>query len=50
MPRCPHCGAEVEKPVKSWVMRPRKRKGASVLIELYECPNGHRFRTGRKIG
>ncbi len=49
VPKCPKCGAEVEKPIKSWTMSPKKRRGPTILIELYECPNGHKFRTGRKV-
>lgn len=43
MPKCPICGAEVEKPVKVWILKPKKRdKG--VKIGLFVCPNGHKFR------
>jgi len=51
MAKCPNCGTEVEKPVKSWTMKPKKRRGPTILIELYECPKcGTKFRTGKKIG
>ncbi|RLI13894.1 chorismate-binding protein [Candidatus Bathyarchaeota archaeon] len=51
MAKCPNCGTEVEKPVKSWQMKPKRRKGPTILIELYECPKcGTKFRTGKKIG
>ncbi len=42
MPKCPKCGAEVDKPIKTWVLAPKGRKG--VVIGLYKCPNGHYFR------
>ena len=47
MPRCPICGAEVDKPEKTWVLRPRNRK-KGIVIGLFRCPNGHVFRA--KIG
>ncbi|OYT60524.1 MAG: chorismate-binding protein [Thermoprotei archaeon] len=42
MPKCPKCGAEVEKPIKTWVLAPKGRKG--VKIGLFKCPNAHYFR------
>ena len=48
--KCPNCGAKVGKPIKSWTMRPKKRKSPIILIELYECPNcGQKFRIGREV-
>jgi len=42
MPKCPKCGAEVVKPIKTWILAPKGRKG--VIIGLFKCPNGHYFR------
>lgn len=46
MPKCPICGAEVHEPVKTWVLKPKNRRG--VIIGLFKCPNGHYFRA--KVG
>jgi len=47
MVRCPKCGAEVEKPVKTWQLAPKGRK--PVTIGLFKCPNcGAYFRKGVK--
>ena len=49
MVKCPNCGAEVSKPIKSWSMKPRRRSGPEIKISLYECPKCHtKFRTGEK--
>ncbi|UXD21471.1 chorismate-binding protein [Ignicoccus pacificus DSM 13166] len=46
MPKCPKCGAEVDQPIKTWLLAPKGRKG--VIIGLFRCPNGHYFRA--KVG
>jgi len=43
MVKCPVCGAEVEKPIKVWELKPRNR-AKGVKIGLFKCPNGHYFR------
>ena len=44
---CPKCGAEVEAPIKTWVLAPKGRKG--VVIGLFKCPRcGATFRKGIK--
>ncbi len=42
MAKCPKCGEEVAKPIKTWVLAPKGRKG--VKIGLFQCSNGHYFR------
>mgnify|MGYP000194439455 FL=1 len=47
MPKCPKCGTEVEKPIKTWQLAPKGRK--PVTIGLFKCPNcGTFFRKGVK--
>ena len=46
MAKCSKCGAEVEKPTKTWVLTPKSRE--PVTIGLYKCPEGHSFRAGVK--
>jgi len=49
MAKCPKCGTEVTKPIKTWTMKPKRRAGPEIEISLYECPNcGAKFRIGRK--
>jgi len=45
MAKCPYCGTEVEKPIKSWTLAPKSKK-SSVTIGIFRCPNcGKYFRT-----
>ena len=44
MPRCPVCGAKVDKPIKIWELKPKNRHGNGVKIGIFICPNGHKFR------
>ena len=48
MAKCPRCGMEVDKPIKTWVLKPKSRETKGVIIGLFRCPNGHYFRV--KLG
>ncbi|MHC1628859.1 MAG: chromatin protein Cren7 [Candidatus Nezhaarchaeales archaeon] len=43
MARCPNCGAEIEKPIKTWELAPKGKK--PITIGLFKCPGcGKYFR------
>ncbi|RLE95128.1 MAG: chorismate-binding protein [Thermoprotei archaeon] len=47
MYKCPKCGADVEKPLKTWQLAPKGRK--PVTVGLFKCPKcGAYFRKGVK--
>ncbi|MBS7644236.1 chorismate-binding protein [Candidatus Bathyarchaeota archaeon] len=48
MAKCPKCGAEVSTPVKTWTISPKKKKGPTLVIELYSCTCGNKFRVPKK--
>ncbi len=45
---CPYCGAEAEKPYKTWQLVapiPDSRGRITITVMgMYECPNGHKWR------
>jgi len=47
MAKCPKCGAEVDKPQKTWQLAPKGKK--AVTIGLFKCPKcGAYFRAAVK--
>ena len=41
--KCAKCGKE-GKTVKTWFYGPKKHKGPSFDVSIYECASGHRWR------
>lgn len=46
--KCPHCGSEVDKPFKTWDVKPKR--GGSFKVSMYACSNcGKKFKIAEKL-